>query len=327
VRAAAAFLLGLAGCASESTPACIEPVEIDPAGHSTVWVVNSVRLPTTGLEDRQFAVNLDCDPQDRPDNAFGYLLDVVLGLWTDDANGDIAEMIEAGRLLHLLDIRATSLISAEGVGVTLLHALDLDSDPVDNFSGEEPFGVDSARGTGTITGRIESSHLSARGSQLPVGFTLPSLDEVIVIPIDGASAEIDLVWDGTLSGKIAGGIPEDAINTIIVPRFAVALQSLVSRDCADIASGEPPCGCEVDSQGAVLLELFDEQPDRSGEQPDGDCVITTDEVRNNSLASSALAPDIDLFDADGELNPRSDGVKDSLSIGVGFTAVPARMGE
>jgi hypothetical protein len=33
---------------------------------------------------------------------------------------------------------------------------------------------------------------------------------------------------------------------------------------------------------------------------------------------------MDLFDEAGQLNPRCDQVKDALSIGLGFTAVPAR---
>jgi hypothetical protein len=37
-----------------------------------------------------------------------------------------------------------------------------------------------------------------------------------------------------------------------------------------------------------------------------------------------LSPDVDFFDQNGVFNPRQDGVKDSLSIGVGLESVRAR---
>ena len=79
----------------------------------------------------------------------------------------------------------------------------------------------------------------------------------------------------------------------------------------------PPC-CDEGSTGETLVDLFDEEP-----EPSGDCTITLDELKNNDLISSLLAPDVDLFDADGNFNPRQDMVKDSLSLGVGFSAVGA----
>ncbi len=38
---------------------------------------------------------------------------------------------------------------------------------------------------------------------------------------------------------------------------------------------------------------------------------------------SLLSPDVDRLDETGAFKPRRDGIKDSLSIGLGFTAVPA----
>ena len=37
----------------------------------------------------------------------------------------------------------------------------------------------------------------------------------------------------------------------------------------------------------------------------------------------AISPDMDLLDASGKFNPRQDGVKNSYSVGLGFTCVPA----
>ena len=46
---------------------------------------------------------------------------------------------------------------------------------------------------------------------------------------------------------------------------------------------------------------------------------------NNILPKLAISPDLDLLDASGKFNPRQDGVKDSLSLGLGFTCVPATL--
>jgi hypothetical protein len=52
-------------------------------------------------------------------------------------------------------------------------------------------------------------------------------------------------------------------------------------------------------------------------------VITSEELRENSLTQAVLAPDLDLVNANGR--PGQDGVKDALSVGLGFEAVRARL--
>ncbi len=52
-------------------------------------------------------------------------------------------------------------------------------------------------------------------------------------------------------------------------------------------------------------------------------MILADELRMDDLIASILAPDVDLFDSTGAFNPRVDGIKESVSLGVGLTCVPA----
>jgi hypothetical protein len=57
----------------------------------------------------------------------------------------------------------------------------------------------------------------------------------------------------------------------------------------------------------------------------GDGVISTCEVATNSIIKNILAPDVQMFSNDGLTyapNPANTH-KDSLSVGVGFTAVKA----
>jgi hypothetical protein len=64
----------------------------------------------------------------------------------------------------------------------------------------------------------------------------------------------------------------------------------------------------------TLLQAFDS--DRDG-------IITIQELENNPLLMLAVSPDLDMLDASGNFNPGQDGAKDSYSVGLSFTCVPA----
>jgi len=192
--------MGLVGCGDNSrydAQACMEAVlerpDVDPAGVDTVWVVDSVTMPTTATEANQFGLNLDCDEQGRPDNGLGQILSTFESYYEGSGlDTEVKAMIDAGRLIELLTLRATSTADAEQVGLTLQHGIDLDGDPTDNLGGAETFAVDTERGGGTATGRIVAAHLSVRGGPYPVGMPRLSADDVVIVPLAGVSAELDI---------------------------------------------------------------------------------------------------------------------------------------
>ncbi len=317
LRATLPLLATLGACSLEADPppppdrmaGCFAPAEVNPAGEVSHWVVDSVHLPITTNEIYQQSLNVDCDPQGRPDNGLATLLSTVYGgLEPSDFNDETGAMIADGRLLHLVSIQATSPVDSTGAGFTLRHGIDTDGDPSDNFDGDEPFEVDGGRGGGTAAGFVRDGRLRAQGAELPVGVTLPSLDEVVVLPLVGARVEVIVTGD-RLEGRIAGAIPEEAVDLVLIPVIHKALLRAIERDC-------PEGICESSSFGEVLLEVFDE--DRDG-------AMELDEFRNHDLVQALLASDVDLQDENGDLNPRSDGIVDGLSLGVTFTAVPARL--
>jgi hypothetical protein len=315
----------LVGCGPSDRQVCMEAVlerpDVDPSGVDTVWVVDSMNMPTTATEANQFGVNLDCDEYGRPDNAVGQILSTFASYnVSSDLDTDVNAMIDAGRLIELLTLRATSTADAEQVGLTLQHGIDLDGDPTDNLGGAETFAVDTERGGGTATGRIVAAHLSVRGGPYPVGIPLPSLDAVVIVPLAGVSVELD-IGDGRLSGLLGGAIPSAVLDQVLLPSMHDALVRQLDSECSGSTTGAPPCGCTA--LGQSLIDLYDWLPDRPGNEPDGDCMIDLDELGTNPLIRLLLEPDVDLFDADGVLNPGVDGNKDSLSIGFAFTAVPA----
>jgi hypothetical protein len=59
----------------------------------------------------------------------------------------------------------------------------------------------------------------------------------------------------------------------------------------------------------LILALFD---------ANGDHMVTGEELRQNSLLQAVFSPDLDLLDANG--NPGQDGIRESVSLGFGFTS-------
>jgi len=73
-----------------------------------------------------------------------------------------------------------------------------------------------------------------------------------------------------------------------------------------------PSACTPGSSAALVESLFD---------ADHDGTITVEEVRESPVIQQLLAPDLDLLDAAGAFRPDADGVRESLSVGVGFSCV------
>lgn len=286
-----------------------EPAAVDPAGSHRYYVVNQIFLASTAIEARDFGLNLDGDDQDRPDNALGQITSIISGQLDGlDLNAEIQLLVDAGEMLHLLDVQAVSLADAAGVGVTVRHALDTDGDPTDNFSGDELFAIDQTRGEGTITGVIEDGMLRMELGSAPFAVTFPGLGEPFLLQLSMARIEATVTPTG-IEGILAGGLSETEVTEQVVPILHEGLSRMIARDCVDGL-------CEPESFGDLLLRVFDE--DENGE-------LSLDEFRNNSLADSLLAPDVDLLDDEGRFAPRCDGVKEHLSVGLRFTAVPARI--
>jgi hypothetical protein len=104
---------------------------------------------------------------------------------------------------------------------------------------------------------------------------------------------------GCSNGKLGGGVTVQDFSEKLLPAIAVGLNQVIKIDT---------------TAATVLLQAFDSNND--GE-------ITSAELESNPLLMIAISPDLDLLDASGEFNPGQDGVKDSYSIGLGFSCVPA----
>ncbi len=300
-----AALTAAAGCAEQDPCDPTDAVDIDPAGIHHQYVVDSIQVPASPAEANDLGLNLDGDEMGRPDNAFGQVLAVIFNNLDeeDPFNDEVAARILAGELIQLFDVQTTDLLDAGGAGFRGFVGADADSDPSNNLGGDGQFRI---RISGDpMGGRIADGELHAWLGTVPIQFALPNVEEPLVLELHSAQVVAYVDQEG-MSGKIGGGITEQDVDEVLMPALQFVIEREIEKSCDE-------SGCVENSVGEWLRDEYD--LNRDGE-------ISLDEVRTSTLTGALLAPDVDLF-CDGVASPRCDGVKDSLSLGLGFTAVPA----
>ena len=125
------------------------------------------------------------------------------------------------------------------------------------------------------------------------------LGQPIEVNLIGVRLEADTSAKGCSNGKLGGGMTVDDFRGNLLPAIASGFNQIITTN-QDAAN--------------ALLPIFD---------ADHDGVIVTQELENNPLLMIAVSPDLDLLDASGKFSPGQDGVKDSYSVGLGFTCVSA----
>lgn len=283
----------------------------DAALRDGLWyLMDAISVPESA--DDAVAVALDLDGNGQPDNALGGLLAAL----HNSADLPIAaaqmQAVESGHILQLVGIDAASLDDASSIPVLVSRGIDLDGDPADNVSGAEGFALDPLDGAdGQLTGVLIGGRLRAGPGTAPIQLAMFGVTpEVVALRGVGARLRVAAATgDGLAGGRSCGALTDEEADSVLIPAMGRAVDSIVQRDCDGAA-------CTPGSQGEQLAGFFDENADG---------MVSEEEFRASSLIQSTIGnPDLDLFDADGVFNPRMDGIKDSLSLCLGFTAVGAR---
>ena len=293
--------------------------EEDPAGTDHTYVISELKVPTSANEATQ--LGLDIDGNGQPDNALGGLLAALAGQADLDLNGTVNDQVVSGGIVLLANLKATALTEATGVGLhvylgdadsaTPTPCPSPDSMPEDcglHLLGDGMFDVSMDYGA-KVVGNVVGGSFTGGPGNITIELALA---EGASVPINliGARATSGVTESGLTAGKIGGALRDSDVQDELIPAVADLIASLLeSSNC----TGNPDECCPADSTGEQVLSFFDDN---------GDCEVTAEELAANSLISSTIGnPDLDLFDEGGEFNPRQDGVKDSLSLGIGFTAV------
>lgn len=287
------------------------PVASSPVPNHTQFVADRWLLPTENTVEL-YGLDLDRDDRGRPDNAIGQILVAITSGSSVDLQGALDDRVNGGEVLNLFDVEAISLTTATGVGVwhSVGDDCDAPADPKDNFTGEESFERDPAE-MSLMTGQIVGGRLRAGPGNMTLRIVLFGAS-LLDLPLIGSRVEADITEDAISNGRIGGAVLETHVRGDVIPALAEGIQAIIDAEC----TGAPP-DCCAGGAGEDYVVLFD---------ADDDCEITPEEIENNALLSSLFQPDLDLLDSTrgDTFDPNRDGVKESLSIGLGFTAVRAR---
>ena len=309
--------LTLFGACSSSDDDGETPVPIDPAGTHTQYVVDSLKVPTTGPESTQLGVNLDKDDRNRIDNALGQVLSALATAGSFDIQGAVDEPIQRGEVIVMMNIQSTSLTTAAGVGSWVFLGDNAAPAPCENdqdetcgkhLQGDATFNLhmDSPKNSHVVGQLINGKFTTQTAGKVSLELSLIEGGTAIRLDLIGAHIEFQVDDDGLVNGKLAGAVEDEDLNTNILP----GLVDVIEMTFAEVCTGDAaPCCDEATDEGKTgnqVYSFFDQNDD---------CRVDLDELKTNSTIAAVLSPDIDLLDNDGK--------NDSLSLGVGFTAKKA----
>jgi len=303
VASAGLIVLLLSSCGIlRQRPVPTLPVQVQPeTGIQYHFVTSSLLIPTTQAQSQAYALNLDGDPQQRPDNLVGNLLTLL----TSTAQGieiqaAVDEAVNTGQLVTLHVVKADNPLNDPSVSWLIYHGQKTQSPP--SFSGIDKFAPDpNAPVNAPIVGSLTNGHFTGGPGAARVQLFL--LGQQVDVDMIGIRLEADVNAQGCANGKLGGGMTVDEFRAKILPAITDGLNRIITIN---------------KTAAAAILQAFDS--DRNG-------VITSQEVENNPVLKIAFSPDLDLLDASGSFNPGQDGVKDSYSIGVGFACASANFTE
>jgi len=299
---------------------------VDDTGTDYKYVADSLTMPTSATQAQQLGLDLDGDPQGRPDNALGQILSTLASQGDVDLQTSVDEQVLDGGLILLMNLRTTGFSTAPDAGAWILlgdnPSPEPCTDPLDiltcgkHLDGNGSFDVaaDSPRDA-VLNGDIVAGTLKGGPGKVTLELSLGDVAGITVNLI-GARVEVGVSETGLTSGKIGGAVTEEELNNSVLPAIVDVMAESIGDDCM----GTPPNCCTEGSTGETLVDLFD---NCDADSTSCDCAVDLNELKTNDLISSLLAPDVDLLDENGNFNPRKDEVKDALSLGIGFTAVGA----
>ena len=279
----------------QSTPtiAAIIPV----TGTQYQFVTDKLLLPTTQEQTQSYALNIDNDPKKNSDNKFGDLLTLLTSAAPNlELQATLDQAVDNGQLVTLHMVQTDDLTNDTNVSWSIFLGQRSPSAP--SFNGSDKFTLDSKTPLNSpIIGSVTNGHFSGGPGAVQVQMLL--LGQLVEVDLLGVRLEADFSAQGCTNGKLGGGVTVEEFRGKLLPAIADGLNLIIK---------------ENNTAATPLLKAFDS---------DKDGTITTPELEKNPLLMIAVSPDLDLLDSSGNFNPGQDGVKDSYSMGLGFTCVPA----
>jgi hypothetical protein len=297
----AVLILLLAACnIPKSIPApmpTLTAVVMPATGVEYYFVTNKLMMPITQEQTQAFALNIDGDAQQTADNKFGDLFTLLMSAVTDiDLQSTLNQAIDSGQLVSLHMVKADDALNDPNVSWSISQGQKTLSAP--NFDGFDKFMLDSALTPNLpIVGSLTNGHFVGGPGAAKVQMYL--MGQSLNVDLIGLRLEADVSAQGCANGKLGGAVTVEEFRSKVLPPIADGLNLAIKANQTAVNT---------------ILQTFDS--DSNGE-------ITSQELESNPLLMLVISPDMDMLDASGEFNPGQDGVKDSYSVGLGFTCVPA----
>lgn len=313
----------LSGCGGSTEVSRANAGECTPsAGTELKFVADSITVPKSYSE-----YALDLDGNGRPDNQLGNIVS-ALSMYFDTQKA-ANDALSAGSLVFLMKATSkdASFQSDDCAGVSaFLGKSTMNPDFTGNGRFETDPGVTGGTFHGSVSGGAFKSANPATASnpvQLTIRLPLVAGAQPLDLSVTAGHIQFKKNADGKITGgQIHGAVRAQDIQTQIIPTVVALLNEKVS-DPNDANTGN-------------ILMLFDKGGTEDAacgttcKNPDGSCAKKDDkkidlcEVSTSSLIGTLLGPDVQLFAEDGSYHPTKGGMKkDSLSLGLAFTAVPA----
>ena len=268
------------------------------------YVIMKFVVPNTN--DKAKNTGYDIDGDNKVDNAFGAILTAIHDAATGvDMEAEINQNILNGNDIGLLRLMAADFsddTSAKLQGWTGERETCCTAKPCKEadvtktcFSGSYSFKIDAASPKdATVSGAIKSGEFDLGGTmeiELPIGMNRAKV-KLLAAKITGK-----IGTDGITNGKIMGAVSQSDIQNSLIPAVAKTLDHEMNDPTTKQATKD------------ALKQVFD---------TDNDGKISAQEVSDNDKVKAVLSSA--YMDAD------KDGKKEELSLGIGFTAVGAKIG-
>ena len=296
-----------------------------PEGPHYGYVASRLFVPTNNNQAREYGLDLNNDKT--VDNQLGMVLGTLAGQGFD-VQGTIDKAVAEASIIILADFQTTSFTSAGGAGLSI--KLGTSPTPAACNTGEmylckNAQNMECDSGTAGCTCSGCGRHLTNGNFQIdanspqnaavagkvvngtftggPGDITLKiALGSAMGISLDliGARAKASGMTEaGIESIIVAGALTKDDLDNKVIPAIHAQIAPIIADDCPNPAAAD--CGCTTGSTGKTILNLFDTMPKN--------CMVTVEEIKNNTLIQSLLAPDVTI---DGKM---------ALSLGIKATAV------
>jgi hypothetical protein len=298
---------------------------IIPQGPHTGMVVSEVKVPTNSTQAREFGLDLGASKSSKLDGTVDNQLGMVLGTLSGqgfDVQGGITEAVAQGSIILLVDFQTEDFTSSSAAGISVKlgenpqpPACTDVNDVVcgKHLDGRATFSVAAnSPNNAALGGKIVGSTFTGGPGKIALQITLGGADP-IQLDLHGARAKATGVSaDGIMNLVFAGALTKADLDTKVIPAIHAQLGPLVLGDCTNTTP--PDCGCEPNSTGKTILDLFDTSPK--------DCTVSVTEIQTNTLIMSLLSPDVcaKLDDSSGDASCES---PNALSLGIAGKAVKA----